>query len=198
MMMNLLDEIKDLIVSIGTETLKEKGEVLYNEKLMKNELVAYTDRELERFENIDRTCEIDFEKLKVYIIENLIGEFRESLYGDSEKREQKKKSMLERLYFFAQADSYKKRRYVEKIFSNAYDIIENYYYTNIVKAEYVYLANKIVDDVHEDMKRCLEHLKSESQDVSSVQNQLPTISMTQYGEKNQQIGQVVNLIINNE
>lgn len=197
-MVNFLGEIKDFIVSVGTETLKEKGKTIYNEKQIKNELVAYTDRELKKFENIDRTCEIDFEKLKIFIIKNLIGEFRETLYGDGKKREQRKKSMLERLYFYAQADSYKKRKYVEKIFFNAYDIIENYYYTYIVKAEYVYLANKIVDDVHEDMKRCLEHLKSESQDVSSVQNQLPTISMTQYGEKNQQIGQVVNLKINNE
>lgn len=197
-MVDLLGEAKDFIVSIGTETLKEKGEIAYNERKIKCELMDYTNRELKNFENIDRNYEIDFENLKVYIIEKLIGDFRESLYGDIDKREQRKKSILECLYSCVQADSYEKKQYVEKIFFNAYAIIENYYDTYIVKSEYVYLANKIVDDVHKDVKKYLELVDSSLKDISSERNQQPNISMVQYGGKNQQIGQVSSLIINND
>lgn len=196
-MVDLLGEAKDFIVSIGTETLKEKGEIAYNERKIKSELMDYTNRELKNFENIDRNYEIDFENLKVYIIEKLIGDFRESLYGDIDKREQRKKSILECLYSCVQADSYEKKQYVEKIFFNAYAIIENYYDTYIVKSEYVYLANKIVDDVHKDVKKYLELVDSSLKDISQERNQQPNISMVQYGDKNQQIGQVSALIVNN-
>lgn len=196
-MIELLGEAKDFIVSIGTETLKEKGEVVYNERKIKNELMDYTNRELKNYENIDRNCEIDFENLRVYIIEKLLGDFRESLYGDIDKREQRKRNMLECLYSCVQADSYKKKQYVERLFLNACAIIENYYDTYIVKSEYVYLANKIVDDVHKDMKKCLEIAGSLSKDASSVQSQQPDISMIQHGDKSQQIGKVSKLIINN-
>ena len=197
-MLDLLGEAKDFIVSIGTETLKEKGEIAYNERKIKSELMDYTNRELKNFENIDRNYEIDFENLKVYIIEKLIGDFRESLYGDIDKREQRKKSILECLYSCVQADSYEKKQYVEKIFFNAYAIIENYYDTYIVKSEYVYLANKIVDDVHKDVKKYLELVDSSLKGISPERNQQPNISMVQYGDKNQQIGQVSSLIINND
>lgn len=197
-MVDLLAEAKDFIVSIGTETLKEKGEIAYNERKIKSELMDYTNRELKNFENIDRNYEIDFENLKVYIIEKLIGDFRESLYGDIDKREQRKKSILECLYSCVQADSYEKKQYVEKIFFNAYAIIENYYDTYIVKSEYVYLANKIVDDVHKDVKKYLELVNSSLKDISPEQKQQPNISMVQKGDKNQQIGQVSSLIINND
>ncbi len=197
-MVDLLAEAKDFIVSIGTETLKEKGEIAYNERKIKSELMDYTNRELKNFENVDRNYEIDFENLKVYIIEKLIGDFRESLYGDIDKREQRKKSILECLYSCVQADSYEKKQYVEKIFFNAYAIIENYYDTYIVKSEYVYLANKIVDDVHKDVKKYLELVNSSLKDISPEQKQQPNISMVQYGDKNQQIGQVSSLIINND
>ena len=196
-MVDLLGEAKDFIVSIGTETLKEKGEIAYNERKIKSELMDYTNRELKNFENIDRNYEIDFENIKVYIIEKLIGDFRESLYGDIDKREQRKKSILECLYSCVQADSYEKKQYVEKIFFNAYAIIENYYDTYIVKSEYVYLANKIVDDVHKDVKKYLELVDSSLKDISQERNQQPNISMVQYGDKNQQIGQVSTLIVNN-
>ena len=188
-MVDLLGEAKDFIVSIGTETLKEKGEIAYNERKIKSELMDYTNRELKNFENIDRNYEIDFENLKVYIIEKLIGDFRESLYGDIDKREQRKKSILECLYSCVQADSYEKKQYVEKIFFNAYAIIENYYDT--------YIVNKIVDDVHKDVKKYLELVDSSLKDISQERNQQPNISMVQYGDKNQQIGQVSTLIVNN-
>ncbi|MDE6530292.1 MAG: hypothetical protein K2K96_05895 [Lachnospiraceae bacterium] len=197
-MVDLIGEAKDFIVSIGTETLKEKGEIAYNERKIKSELMDYTNRELKNFENIDRNYEIDFENLKVYIIEKLIGDFRESLYGDIDKREQRKKSILECLYSCVQADSYEKKQYVEKIFFNAYAIIENYYDTYIVKSEYVYLANKIVDDVHKDVKKYLELVDSSLKGISPERNQQSNISMVQYGDKNQQIGQISSLIINND
>ena len=44
--MDLLGEAKDFIVSIGTETLKEKGEKAYNEKKIKSDLIDYISREL--------------------------------------------------------------------------------------------------------------------------------------------------------
>lgn len=197
-MVDLLDEVKDFIVSIGTETLKKNGEETYNERQIRNELLNYTNRELKNFENIDRNYEIDFENLKVYIVEKLIGYFRESIYGDIDKKEQKKKNILECLYSCVQADSYEKKQYVEKIFFNAYAIIENYYNTYIIKSEYAYLANRIVDDVHKDMKKCLDLVGSIQKDTSQAQNQQPNISMIQYGDKNQQIGQVSNLVINND
>lgn len=103
--MDLLGEAKDFIVSIGTETLKEKGEKAYNEKKIKSDLIDYINRELKNFECIDINYEIDFENLKKYIIENLIADFRESLYGDIEKREQRKESILECLCSYAKADS---------------------------------------------------------------------------------------------
>lgn len=196
--MDLLGEAKDFIVSIGTETLKEKGEKAYNEKKIKSDLIDYINRELKNFECIDINYEIDFENLKKYIIENLIADFRESLYGDIEKREQRKESILECLCSYAKADSYEKKQYVKNIFLNAYNIIQNYYDRCIVKLENVYLANKIVDDVHKDIKKCLELVNSLPNDASPVQNLSPNISMVQHGDKNQQIGQVSNLIINND
>ena len=168
--MDLFGEAKDFIVSIGTEILKEKGEVAYNERKIKNELTEYTNRELKNFENIDRNREIDFENLKVYIIEKLIGDFRESLYGDIDKREQRKKSILECLYACAQADSYEKKQYVEKIFINAYVIIENYYDKYIVKSENIYLATKIVDDVHKDIKKCFKRYFSSEKSAAQYFN----------------------------
>ena len=173
--MDLLGEAKDFIVSIGTETLKEKGEKAYNEKKIKSDLIDYINS-----------------------IENLIADFRESLYGDIEKREQRKESILECLCSYAKADSYEKKQYVKNIFLNAYNIIQNYYDRCIVKLENVYLANKIVDDVHKDIKKCLELVNSLPNDASPVQNLSPNISMVQHGDKNQQIGQVSNLIINND
>ncbi len=196
--MDFLDGAKDFIVSIGTETLKEKGEVAYNERKIKNELVDYTNRELRNFENVDRNFEIDFENLKTYIIEKLIIDFRESLYGDIDKREQRKNNILECLYSCVQADSYEKKQYVKKIFINAYAIIENYYNTYIVKSECLYLANRIVDDVHKDIERCLEFASSLPKNNTYESNQHHNISMVQYGDKNQQIGQVTNLVINND
>ena len=77
-MTDIFNEAKDFIVSIGTETLKEKGENIYNEKKIQNELMDYTDRELMHFENIDRNREIDIGGLKQYIIEKLIEDFRDS------------------------------------------------------------------------------------------------------------------------
>lgn len=194
----MFDKAKDFIVSIGTETLKKKGEVLYDERRIKNELMDYTDRELVNFENIDKDCEIDFENLKVYIIEKLIGDFRKSLYGDIDQREQRKKGMLECLYACVQANDCKKKQYVEKIFLNAYAIIENYYETYIVASENIYLANKIVNDIHKDMKKCIDVVNSLAEDSYFAQNQQPNISMVQYGNNNQQIGQTTNLTINNK
>ena len=126
-MIDMLSETKNFIVSIGTEILKEKGEVAYNERNIKDELTNYTDRELINYENIDRNCEIDFESLRIYIIEELIVDFRQSLFGDIDKRERTKESIIERLYSYTQADSIEQKQYVTKIFINAYTIIQNYY-----------------------------------------------------------------------
>jgi len=188
---------KDFIVSIGTEALKEKGEIVYNERKIKNELLDYTNRELTNFENIDRNCEFDFEKLKKYIIEELIEDFRKSLYGDIDKRECEKESIIQCLYSYVEANNREKKQYVERIFLNAYAIIENYYETHIVKSENMYLANKIVDDIHKDMKQCFDVTNSLVKNFTSSQNNQANISMVQCGDKNQQIGQVTNLTINN-
>lgn len=196
-MADIVSEVKDLIVSIGTETLKEKGENLYNEKKIQNELMEYTNRELIHFENIDRNREIDIERLKKYIIEKLIEDFRNSLYGNIEEREQKKVSILECLYSYVQANNNEKKQYVNQIFLNAYTIIEKYYETHIVKSENIYLAKKIVDDVHKDMKQCLDTINSLQKEISTQDHQAG-IFMIQSGDKNQQIGQVTTLTINNQ
>lgn len=95
------------------------------------------------------------------------------------------------------ADSSEKKQYVETIFFNAYRIIENYYETQMVRAEDMYLANKIVDAVHKDIQQSLAaSIPSES--ISSPKNCQPQISMVQYGDKSQQIGQVSNLTIIND
>lgn len=198
-MIDMLSETKSFIVSIGIEALKEKGEVAYNERKIKDELTDYTNREYINFENIDRNCEIDFENLRVYIIEELIEEFRESLFGDINKRERTKESIIERLYAYVQANSLEKKQYVEKIFSNAYTIIQNYYETYMIKHSDLYLAKKVVDDIHEDIKQQnIELVESLSKNISFVQNQQPDTLMVQYSDKSQQIGQVGNLIINND
>lgn len=196
-MTDIFNEAKDFIVSIGTETLKEKGENIYNEKKIQNELMDYTDRELMHFENIDRNREIDIGGLKQYIIEKLIEDFRDSLYGDIEERERKKTSILECLYSYVQADNQEKKQYVNQIFLNAYTIIEKYYETNILNSESIYLAKKIVDDIHQDIKQCLDVVNSLQKDISA-QTQQTNIFMIQHGEKNRQFGQVTNLTINNE
>lgn len=198
-MIDMFSETKTFIVSLGTEILKEKGEVAYNERKIKDELTDYTNREFIKFENIDRNYEIDFENLRVYIIEELIEDFRESLFGDIDKRERKRESIMERLYSYAQADSLEKKQYVKKILLNAYTIIQNYYETYIIKSGDLYLANKIVDEIHKDVKQQkAELVDALSKNISFAHNSQPDILMVQHGDKNQQIGQVDNLIINND
>lgn len=125
-MTDIFNEAKDFIVSIGTETLKEKGENIYNEKKIQNELMDYTDRELMHFENIDRNREIDIGGLKQYIIEKLIEDFRDSLYGDIEERERKKTSILECLYSYVQADNQEKKQYVNQILAEKHMVYHCY------------------------------------------------------------------------
>lgn len=197
MMNGILNETRELIAAVGTEALKEKGEVAYNERKIKSELTDYADRELRNFENIDRNYEIDFESLKVYMTEKLMGNFKEALYGESETREQRKDSMLESLYSYVQADTYEKKQYVKKIFVNACKIIESYYETHILKSENLYLANKIADDLRKDIQKCADVTASLSKDIASVQNKQPAVSMVQHGDHNTQIGQVSSLTINN-
>lgn len=192
-----INETLNFIASIGAEALKEKGTNIYNEQKIKKELMVFTDKESMHFEKIDRNCEFDFENLRTYIIENLIGDFRQALYGDNNKRRQLKESMLECLYSHVQADSFEKKQYVEAIFLNAYKIIERYYETQMIKAEDMYLANKVVDAVHKDIQQSLAgSIPSES--ISSPKICQPQISMVQYGDKSQQIGQVSNLTIIND
>jgi len=197
MMADMFNEVKEFVVAVGTEALKERGEKVYNEKKIKNELMKYAGSELKNFENIDRNCEIDFGYLKVYLTERLMGDFKEALYGESDIREQRKASILERLYSCTQADTNEKKQYVSRIFMNACDIIEKYYETQVIKFESLYLANKVTDEIHRDIKQCTDATVSLSEKISSLQDKQPAVSMAQYGNNNQQIGQVSSLTINN-
>lgn len=196
-MNNVLDNIQDFIVSIGMEALKKNGEVLYNEKKIKNELIEYVGREMEIFEDIDRIYEIDFDSLKIYFIERFIEDFRQSLYGDIKRREQKSASIIDYLCSYVHADSPAKREYVQRVLEGAFKIIKNYYEIHIVQSENLYLANKIVDEIHQDIVQSMEHKDEILKRNSSKQNAGCNISMNQYGERNQQIGQVTRLTINN-
>ena len=196
-MNNVFDNIQDFIVSIGMEALRKKGEILYSEKKIKNELIEYVGREMETFEDIDRIYEIDFDSLKIYFIDRFIEDFRQSLYGDIKRREQKSASIIDYLCSYVHADSPAKRKYVQQVLEGAFTIINKYYETYILQSENLYLANKIVDEIHQDIVQSMEHKDEILKRNPSKQNAACNISMNQYGERNQQIGQVTSLTINN-
>lgn len=193
--MSFINDIQDVIVSTGFEVLKEKGQLKYNDHIIKNELEEYVKREFDNFETVDLDKEIDFENMRIYIIEELLDSFKKCLFGNVNEREQSKKNTIKHLCSYAHADTKEKRQYVENIFTTACKIINHYYETRIIKTEDLYLADKIVDEIHKDLENGFKDALSQKT-VLPTQNEQPAISMVQYGDNSHQIEHVSRLTIN--
>lgn len=60
------DGIKEIVLSVGTDIIKESSEEYCDTKKIRKELGEYIERERASFENIDMKLEIDFYSLSVY------------------------------------------------------------------------------------------------------------------------------------
>lgn len=92
--------MKDLIISMGADVLKDSAEELHDTKELEKRLGEYMKRERAVFESIDIQQEIDFGALEDYIKENLLNDFKESLCGSNIQKENKKEYILEKLYHY--------------------------------------------------------------------------------------------------
>lgn len=184
-MQNMSLGVQDFLTSIGTEALKEKGQKIYNENKIRDELKEYVKREYCHFESADKSIEIDFAALKEYFFKNLLNDFRECLVGEKRSRDRKKQDIVIKLWGFTGADTESKQEYVRNLFEDAFNIISNFYETKLIREEGLFLANKIIDDIQNEFREGFEKLdrKISKQNVSvSDKASVPNVSRMIYRE----------------
>lgn len=153
------DGVKDLILTVGTDVIRDSTEDQYDAKKLTKQLEEYIDRERAVFENIDIQQEINFGALEEYIKANLLSDFKESLCGNTAQRKAKKKSILEKLYQYLGAEAdIRKKQYVDKIYDTASTIIGTYY-TQKIPVEQKYIHSKAQDEIMEALNQTNEELK---------------------------------------
>ncbi len=145
----LYEGIKEMILAVATDVIREESEERHNVKEIREELEQYIERERALFENTDMETEIDFHNLEAYIRQDLWSDFKDSLCGSSEQRKVKKENIAEKLYRYsgAQANG-KKKQYIDKILDGIYDILGNYL-TWKIPVEQRYIRNKEQDEIME-------------------------------------------------
>lgn len=153
------DGVKDLILTVGTDVIRDSTEDQYDAKKLTKQLEEYIDRERAVFENVDIQQEINFSALEEYIKANLLSDFKESLCGNTAQRKTKKKSILEKLYRYLGAEAdIRKKQYVDKIYDTASTIIGTYY-TQKIPVEQKYIHSKAQDEIMEALNQTNEELK---------------------------------------
>lgn len=178
-MNGIYDWMKEIFISIGTNLIKETYSDNYDATKVHEELEQYIERERVRFENIDMQCEIDFYNLENYFKNYLLGDFKESLCGNSMQRSVKKKGILEKLYNYLDTGSDdKKRQYIDSIFNQIYDIVGNYYERK-VPVEQKYIMSKGQDDIINIVVKYNEELKRDNKEIKNVIEQLSNNSKQQ-------------------
>lgn len=178
-MNGIYDWMKEIFISIGTDLIKETYSDNYDATKVHEELEQYIERERVRFENIDMQCEIDFYNLENYFKNYFLGDFKESLCGNSTQRSVKKKGILVKLYQCLGAESdERKKQYINSIFNQIYDIVGNYYERK-VSVEQKYIMSKDQDEIINIVVKYNEELKRDNKEIKNVIEQLSNNSKQQ-------------------
>lgn len=170
--------MKDLIISMGADVLKDSAEELHDTKELEKRLGEYMKRERAVFESIDIQQEIDFGALEDYIKENLLNDFKVSLCGSNIQKENKKEYILEKLYHYlgVETDS-RKKQYVNDIFDQVYTIVGNYYIEKVpVEHRYMWANGQdkiieVLDKQNESLKKIQKNQETFSQELKNGKGQ---------------------------
>lgn len=165
------DDFLDALCGVGFNTLIEKGKKLHNEMELRKIIKDYVGKEYKvKFEYLSLDCEIDFEGLCSYIINEFMSDINAYFFNiEKENRDRAYNTIISKSLFHSKA---KNKRVIVTFMDNLLGLINTFKSKDFTEENILFgniLATDIINNINSSMERID---KSTSQEIQKLRNEL--------------------------
>jgi len=154
----------DYIVGIGLDAVKDRVIALEEQQAVRDKLKAFLERQSKLNESCTLEEELDFGGLTKYIRDELIGDVRIRLFGETDERHAARTAIISKAVAYSQSKTKLSKRRAINLTADAIDILRCFYREKINR-DLLFIATEIEDTIIENVTG---QLSEQTQQLASV------------------------------